>query len=88
VGQLTIRGTSADLPAFTGCVLAGALFDGCDLTPAGFGPGGYRGCDLRGNDLSTVIGVHNLKRVIIDRAQLLQLAEALATELDVSFGSP
>jgi hypothetical protein len=24
----------------------------------------------------------------LDRAQLLQLAEALATELDVSFGSP
>jgi hypothetical protein len=35
-----------------------------------------------------VNGVHNLKRVIIDRAQLLSLAEALATELDVSFGSP
>jgi uncharacterized protein YjbI with pentapeptide repeats len=73
---------------FTGCVLAGALFDGCDLALAGFGPGRYRGCDLRGNDLSAVTGAHYLKRVIIDRAQLLQLAEALAAELDVSFGSP
>jgi uncharacterized protein YjbI with pentapeptide repeats len=71
----------------TGCVLAGALFDGCDLALAGFGPGRYRGCDLRGNDLSSVTGAHYLKRVVIDRAQLLQLAEALAAELDVSFGS-
>jgi hypothetical protein len=68
-------------------VLAGALFDGCDLALAGFGPGRYRGCDLRGNDLSAVTGVQYLKRVIIDQAQLLQLAEALAAELDVSFGS-
>lgn len=71
---------------FTGCVLAGALFDECDLSLAGFGPGNYRGCDLRGNDLSAVTGAHHLKRVILDRAQLLQLAEALAAEMDVTFG--
>ncbi len=71
---------------FTGCVLAGTLFDGCDLALAAFGPGRYLRCDLRGNDLSAVTGAQYLNRVIIDRAQLLQLAEALAAELDVSFG--
>jgi uncharacterized protein YjbI with pentapeptide repeats len=71
---------------FTGCILPGSLFDECDLTLADFGPGNYRGCDLRGNDVSAVTGTHNLKRVILDRAQLLQLAEALAAEMDVTFG--
>ena len=31
-------------------------------------------------------GAHHLKRVVIDRAQLMQLAEALAVELDVTLG--
>jgi uncharacterized protein YjbI with pentapeptide repeats len=71
---------------FSGCDLAGSLFDDCDLFLANFGRGWYGGCDLRGNDLSAVSGAHHLKRIIIDREQLLQLTEALATELDVSFG--
>jgi uncharacterized protein YjbI with pentapeptide repeats len=71
---------------FRGCDLARALFDECDLTLTEFAPGNYRGCDLRGNDLSAIRGAHHLKRVVIDRAQVLQLAEALATDLEVSFG--
>ena len=71
---------------FTGCDLADSLFDDCDLRLTDFGRGSYRGCDLRGNDLSAVSGAHHLKRVVIDRAQLMQLAEALAVELDVTFG--
>ena len=86
VGPVIFDHCSLREAEFTGCVLAGALFDGCDLALAGFGPGSYLRCDLRGNDLSAVTGAHYLKRVIIDRAQLLQLAEALAAELDVSFG--
>ena len=86
VGPVIFDHCSLREAEFTGCVLAGALFDGCDLALAGFGPGRYLHCDLRGNDLSAVTGAHYLKRVIIDRAQLLQLAEALAAELDVSFG--
>ena len=70
----------------TGCDLARSLFDGCDLRLTGFGPGSYRRCDLRGNDLSAVIGAAHLKRVVIDRAQTMQLGEALAEELDVTFG--
>jgi uncharacterized protein YjbI with pentapeptide repeats len=71
---------------FSGCDLSRSLFDDCDLGLTDFGPGSYRGCDLRGNDLSSVRGVQHLRRVVVDRAQLLQLAEALAADLDVSFG--
>jgi uncharacterized protein YjbI with pentapeptide repeats len=71
---------------FRGCDLSGALFDECDLTLTDFGPGTYRQCDLRGNDLAAIRGTHHLKRAVIDRPQILQLAEALATDLEVSFG--
>ncbi|MGH3287975.1 MAG: pentapeptide repeat-containing protein [Streptosporangiaceae bacterium] len=71
---------------FTGCNLASSLFDDCDLHLTGFGRGSYQGCDLRGNDLSALADTGHLKQVVIDRAQLLQLAEALAAELDVTFG--
>src|SRR5215469_8831166 len=70
----------------TGCDLDGSLFDRCDLGLTGFGPGTYRRCDLRGNDLSALIGAAHLKRVVIDRAQTMQLGEALAQELEVTFG--
>ncbi len=70
----------------TGCSLPGSLFDECDLSLTAFGPVSYRGCDLRGNDLSSVAGVHHLKRVVLDRAQVLQLASALVLELEVAFG--
>jgi uncharacterized protein YjbI with pentapeptide repeats len=71
---------------FQGCDLSRSLLDGCDLGLTVFGQGSYRGCDLRGNDLSAISGAHHLRRVIIDRAQLLQLAEALAGDLEASFG--
>jgi uncharacterized protein YjbI with pentapeptide repeats len=71
---------------FTGCSLAHCLFDECDLAAAAFGPGNYRACDLRGNDLSAISGAHHLKNVVLDRVQLLQLAEALSAELGVNFG--
>ena len=70
---------------FTGCNLDGSLFDDCHLHLTDFGRGSYRGCDLRCNDLSTLVGTGHLKQVIIDRAQVMQLAEALAAELDVTF---
>ncbi|MEU0841385.1 hypothetical protein ABZ370_18195 [Streptomyces sp. NPDC005962] len=51
-----------------------------------FDGGTYRGLDLRGNDLSRLRGLAFLKRIVIDQAQTLQLAEALAAELDIAFG--
>ena len=70
---------------FASCDLTGCLFDESDLFRTSFGRGKYIGCDLRGNDLSTVNTVHHLKRIIIDRTQLIQLAEAVAAELEVTF---
>lgn len=66
--------------------LSRALLDDCQLPLTEFGPGRYQGCDLRGNDLSAVRGVHHLGRVVIDWAQVLQLGAALAGDLEVSFG--
>jgi uncharacterized protein YjbI with pentapeptide repeats len=85
-GPVIFAGCALREAEFTGCDLAGSLFDDCDLRLAGFGAGSYRGCDLRGNDLSAVSGAHHLKHVVIDHAQTIQLAEALAAELDVTFG--
>jgi uncharacterized protein YjbI with pentapeptide repeats len=85
-GPVLFAGCSLREAEITGCDLAGAAFDGCDLHLTGFGPGHYRGCDLRGNDLSALLGAAHLDRVIIDRAQTAQLGEALAAELTVTFG--
>ena len=71
---------------FTGCDLGSALLDKCDLHLASFGAGRYRGCDQRGNHLSAVTGMQHLKHVVIDRAQIFELASALAAELEVTFG--
>lgn len=85
-GPVMFTGCSLREAEFADCHLAGSLLSRCDLTLASFGPGRYPGCDLRDNDLATVSGVHHLKKVILDRAQLMQLAEALAVQLSVTFG--
>ncbi|WP_329090651.1 MULTISPECIES: pentapeptide repeat-containing protein [unclassified Streptosporangium] len=71
---------------FTVADFGAALFDACDLRLTSFDGGKYRDCDLRGNDLSGIRGVGALKQIVIDRPQLLQLAQALAAELDVTYG--
>ncbi|WP_245985231.1 pentapeptide repeat-containing protein, partial [Streptomyces tateyamensis] len=62
---------------FTGCDLTGVVLDACTLRLAEFGPGKYQDLDLRGNDLTSMRGVAHLAKVIIDRAQQAELAEAL-----------
>jgi uncharacterized protein YjbI with pentapeptide repeats len=86
VGPVMFAGCSLRESEFACCDLEGALFDKCDLHLASFGGGRYRRCDLRGNDLSAVTGTQHLKHVVIDRAQTIALAAALAAELDVTFG--
>jgi uncharacterized protein YjbI with pentapeptide repeats len=86
VGPVMFVGCSLREAQFANCDLSASLFDGCDLFSTTFGRGKYAGCDLRGNNMSAVNRAYNLKRIIIDRAQLVQLAEALAAELDVTFG--
>ncbi|MFI9829653.1 pentapeptide repeat-containing protein [Streptomyces sp. NPDC051913] len=85
-GPVIFSACSLREATFTATDLADCLLDDCDLRQAGFDGGTYRGLDLRGNDLSQLTDVTSLKHVIIDRAQTLQLAEALATQLDVTYG--
>ncbi|GAA3034088.1 hypothetical protein GCM10020229_51920 [Kitasatospora albolonga] len=71
--------------AFTGSDLSRAVLDACTLRLTDFGRGKYQDLDLRGSDLSTVRGAAHLGKVIIDRAQQAELADALIAELDVTF---
>lgn len=84
-GPVMFTGCSLREAEFADCHLTGSLFSRRDLTLVSFGPGRYARCDLRDNDLAAVTGVHYLERVMLDRAQLMQLAEALAAELGVTF---
>jgi uncharacterized protein YjbI with pentapeptide repeats len=81
--------------AFTKCSLAEAeisgndladetAFEGCTLRKTEFQPGKYRGVDLRGSDLTEVIGPVNLTGVIISPDQEHQLAQALIAALDLT----
>ena len=85
-GPVLFAGCSLREAALTGCSLAGSLFDDCDLWLTDFGVGNFRGCDLRGNDLSAVTGASHLRHVIIDQAQTMQLGVALAAELEMTLG--
>jgi uncharacterized protein YjbI with pentapeptide repeats len=85
-GPVTFSLCSLRETTLAGTDLSGALFDGCDLRQAEFDGGKNRGLDLRGNDLSQLRGLASLKQTIIDRMQTLQLAQALAAELDVTYG--
>lgn len=71
--------------SFAGCDLTGSVLDTCTLRLTEFGRGKYQGLDLRSNDLTTLRGVAHLAKVVIDRAQQAELAEALIAELDVTF---
>ena len=82
-GPMIFTGTVLREARFTRCDLGRALFDGCDLALAEFDQGTYKCCDLRGNDLSTLRGVTNLRGVRIEQAQSLHLAEALIAELGI-----
>ncbi|MFP8903863.1 pentapeptide repeat-containing protein, partial [Streptomyces atacamensis] len=82
--------------AFAGCILTEATFTDCDLSNVvlsdctlrltEFGPGRYRGADLRGNDLTTLRGVAHLAKVRIDLGQQHDLTQALVSELDIAVG--
>jgi uncharacterized protein YjbI with pentapeptide repeats len=84
-GPVIFFGCSLAEAEIESCDLSTTVFDGCSLHLTEFGRGTYHGCDLRGNDLSTVRGVTNLTRVAIDQGQVIQLAEALVTELQIDF---
>ncbi|MCZ1006473.1 pentapeptide repeat-containing protein [Streptomyces lydicus] len=86
VGSVIFSKCSLRETTFVAADLGSALIDGCDLRQTEFDSGKYSGLDLRGNDLSQLRGLSSLKKIVIDQAQTLQLAEALAVELDVTYG--
>lgn len=71
--------------AFRECDLSDVVFSDCKLRLTEFGTGRYRDTDLSGNELSTLRGVANLSKVRIGHGQQGDLAEALVTELDITF---
>ncbi|MGW4033275.1 pentapeptide repeat-containing protein [Streptomyces sp. NPDC004838] len=85
-GPVIFSACSLRETTFAATDLGSALIDDSDLRSTEFDGGSNRGLDLRGNDISQLRGLASLKQIVIDRAQTLQLAEALATELDVTYG--
>jgi uncharacterized protein YjbI with pentapeptide repeats len=85
-GPLIFTGCTLTEATFANNNLAGAVFDSCRLRDTSFGPGTYTSTDLRGNNIAEITGVTHLKRTIIDRHQLTDLAAALADDLSLSFG--
>jgi uncharacterized protein YjbI with pentapeptide repeats len=85
-GPLIFTGCSLREARFTAAELNGAAFDGCELGRVEFDGGAFRDCDLRGNDLGGLLGVRSLRQVIVDRSQLQDLGQALAAELNATFG--
>ncbi|MFF5204824.1 pentapeptide repeat-containing protein [Streptosporangium sp. NPDC000396] len=85
VGSVIFTGCSLREARFSGSDLSDVAFEECDLPLTEFDGGTYRGCDLRGNDLSGLRGVSALKKIIVERSQLQGLAQALAAELEITF---
>ncbi|MFD0630766.1 pentapeptide repeat-containing protein [Catenulispora yoronensis] len=85
-GAVIFSGCSLPEATFEGCDLSGAAFDDCNLRATTFGSGTYKATDLRGNDLSGLSGAVNLRKVVIDRHQLTDLAAAWAEDLGIAFG--
>ncbi|MEU3404752.1 pentapeptide repeat-containing protein [Streptomyces sp. NPDC006670] len=85
-GPVAFAGCAFTEAVFTDCDLSGAVFTSCTLKGTEFGPGRYRNTDLRDSDLSTVRGVAHLAKVRITPRQVIELAEALVGDLDITVG--
>jgi len=85
-GPVIFNGCSLESATFSGCDISRALLDECTLKDTEFINGTYRGTDLRGNDLSSVQRVWSLKHAIVSRTQDYELAAALATGLELTYG--
>jgi uncharacterized protein YjbI with pentapeptide repeats len=85
-GPVAFAGCNLTEATFTDCDLSNVVFSDCTLRLTEFGPGRYRGADLRGNDLTTLRGLTRLAKVRIDPGQQHDLAQALVSELDITVG--
>ena len=93
VDFLNLRGARLKDVAFVDCVVAeldlqeatvdGLTFEGCTLVAPTFGRGTYAGLDLSGATLRAPVGLAGLKGATLGRAQVIDLAEALAVELGI-----
>lgn len=84
-GPVVFRECSLGDVEFTGGTLGQVVFDDCRMRSTTFARGIYTGMDLRGNDLSAVRGVSALREAVIDPAQTIELGQALASDLNLSF---
>ncbi|MGW5351748.1 pentapeptide repeat-containing protein [Streptomyces sp. NPDC004031] len=92
----TFAGVRAIGPlVFTACSLVEAELTGsdlaeetalahCTLRRTAFGAGDYRGTDLRGSDLTTLVGVGNLTGAVVSSGQEHQLAQAFLAAMDLT----
>lgn len=90
---LNLRGARLKDVRFEDCVISeldlqeatvdGLSFEGCSLVLPEFGRGRYTRLDLSGATLRDPRGLAGLKGAVLGRAQVIDLAEALAAELGI-----
>lgn len=85
-GSVVFAGCILTEATFVDCDLSNVVFSDCTLRFTEFGPGRYRGADLRGNDLTSLRGLAHLAKVRIDVGQQHDLAQALVSELNIAVG--
>jgi uncharacterized protein YjbI with pentapeptide repeats len=93
VDLLNLRGARLKDVAFVDCVVTeldlaearvdGLTFEGCTLLEPTFGRGTYAGLDLSGATLRSPRGLAGLRGATLSRAQVIDLADALAAELGI-----
>lgn len=84
-GPVVFLGCSLTETMFDRCKLGTAVFDGCKLSAPIFKSCDLRGADLRGNDLSKVIGVTtSLHGSVISEDQFVAFTEAVTRELELT----
>ena len=94
VDFLNLRGARLKDVAFVDCVVVevdlqeatvdGLTFEGCTLVEPTFGRGTYAGLDLSGATLRSPRGLAGLRGATLGRGQVIDLADAFATELGIT----
>lgn len=82
-GPTAFVGCALTETTFTSCGLTLVTFDGCKLASTEFDSADLRGADLRGNDLSRLIGIGSLRGAVIGEEQVAGLTEALMRDLEL-----
>jgi uncharacterized protein YjbI with pentapeptide repeats len=84
-GPVAILGCSLTETVFDRCKLTTVAFDNCKLNAPTFTACDMRGADLRGNDLSRIVGVTtSFRGCIITEGQVAGFADAVTRELELT----